>query len=236
MGDLARERPHGYARYRLGGCRCYVCARAVSRYEQDRQKQITAGTWRPFADAGPVREHLADLARQGVGYKRAAALAGVGHTTVASLLFGRRGNPPGPRVRREVAERLLAVRPVPAAHAVVDGTGTARRVQALCCLGWTLTAQAARIGWTVQNYTRLTAGVPVIAATARLVADLYDRLSATPAPAGASASRARAMATRRRWVPPLAWDDEDLDNPRARPRIRRPAAELVVSTAHRRPR
>lgn len=213
-------RPHGYARYRLDGCRCYTCGYARSVYDENRNKAIAAGTWQPYADAQPVRDHLAALSKAGIGYKRAAALAGVSVTAVQQMLFGRRGNPPGPRIKRETAEALLEVRPTlarTAGHAVIDGTGTARRIQALTCAGWSLTAQASGIGWTVQNYTKLTGGSPVIAATARAVAGLYDELSMKPAPPSYSATRARNHAARHGWLPPLAWDDDTIDSPAAVP-------------------
>jgi len=214
------ERPHGYARYRLDGCRCYVCGWARARYDDARNRRITAGTWQPFTDAQPVREHLAALAATGMGQRRIAQLAGISHGALTGLLRGRRGNPPSARVRRETADAVLAVTPGPAGlapNAVIDGTGTARRVQALCCIGWTLTEQARHVGWLVSNYAGLTAGHPVTARNARLVAGLYDQLSMTPAPAGHPSARARRFAAGKGWAPPLAWDDDTIDDPKARP-------------------
>lgn len=226
-GRGVAERPHGYARYRLDGCRCYVCGFAVSEYERRRQEAIAAGTWRPFVDAGPVREHLAALSAAGIGYKLAAKLAGVSASAVAGVLFGRRGHGPSPRLRRETAERLLAV--VAGADglapaALVDATGTARRIQALCCVGWSLSVQAERLGWQVGNYARVLDGPRVTVATARAVAGLYDEWSMTPAPAGYSATRARWFAGERCWFPPLAWDDDEIDDPGAVPCLLPPVA------------
>jgi hypothetical protein len=212
-------RPHGYARYRLDGCRCYVCGWARAQYEDNRQKQIRLGTWVPFVDAGPVREHLATLSAAGMGTRRIAELAGVDRKRILALTNGTRGRAPSSKVRPATAAAILAVRPCNAAIApktVVDGTGTARRIQALCCIGWSLTAQAKRIGWTVQNYSTLTAGRPVTASTARLITGLYDDLSMTPTPAG-QASRTLRLAGLKRWFPPLAWDDDAIDDPNACP-------------------
>lgn len=214
------ERPHGYARYRLDGCRCYVCGWARAVYDDDRNRRLTAGTWQPFTDAQPVREHLAALAAAGIGQRRIAELAGVSRTALTAILYGRRGNPPGTRVRRATADAILAVTPGPAGLApkvIVDGTGTARRVQALCCIGWSLNQQAHRVGWTIGNFAGLARGHPVTAATARLVAGLYDQLSMTPAPAGYSATRTRRFAAGKGWAPPLAFDDDTIDDPKARP-------------------
>lgn len=213
-------RPHGYARYRLDGCRCYVCGWANAQYYDDRNRRIAAGTWQPFTDAQPVRDHLAALAAAGIGTRRVAELAGINRKTVLSLLNGRRGNPPGTRIRRETADAILAVEPGPAEiapKAIVDGTGTARRIQGLCCIGWSLNQQARRIGWLVSNYALVAKGHPVTAATARLIAGLYDQLSMTPAAPGYSSTRARKFAAGKGWAPPLAWDDDTIDDPRARP-------------------
>ncbi|HEX5200913.1 MAG TPA: hypothetical protein VFW27_13360 [Actinoplanes sp.] len=67
---MTSSRPHGYARYKLDGCRCYVCGWARSTYEQNRQKQIIAGTWKPWVQAGPARAHLVKLKAAGVGERR----------------------------------------------------------------------------------------------------------------------------------------------------------------------
>ncbi|MFI5891970.1 hypothetical protein ACIA5D_17855 [Actinoplanes sp. NPDC051513] len=213
---MTSSRQHGYARYRLDGCRCYVCGWARSKYEENRQKRIAAGTWQPWKDAGPVRAHLVKLKSAGVGERRIHELTGVSRTAITGLLRGRRGNPPTDRLRPATAAAILALEPdmtAMAEGAVVDGTGTARRIQALCCLGWTLTAHAARVGWTVQNYSPLKAGHPVTASTARLVARLYEQLSMIPAPETPGAARARRMARSAGWLPPLAWDDDELDAP-----------------------
>jgi hypothetical protein len=49
--------------------------------------------------------------------------------------------------------------------------------------------------------------------TAGQVARVYDELAMTPGPS----TRARDAAARRGWVPPLAWDDDEIDDPQARP-------------------
>jgi transcriptional regulator with XRE-family HTH domain len=221
MTATTARRPHGYARYRLDGCRCYTCAWARSEYDRKRSQAIAAGTWQPWTDAQPVRDHLVKLRTAGLGLRRIAELAGTTRNSLDALLHGRRGNPPSPRVRSEIAGRILAVpasAPEKAADkAVIDGTGTARRIQALCCLGWSLTAQAQAVGWAVGNYAPLAKPGPVTARTARLVGELYDELSMRPAPDSVPARRARAFAAGKGWVPPLEWDDETIDDPAAMP-------------------
>lgn len=218
----ATERPHGYARYKLDRCRCYTCAWAVSEYNRNRKERIAAGTWRD--DTGPVRVHVRSLMAAGMGYKRVAAKAGVNKSTLAWILYGCGSRPATATTRHDIAQRLLTVELDIAPGTPVEATGTLRRVQALVALGHTLTSIAEAIGWTVQNFSFLIheAAVPytrrVEARTAAAVSKLYDRWSMTR-PEGPAADRARARAARDGWAPPLAWDDDDLDDVLAVPNL-----------------
>jgi transcriptional regulator with XRE-family HTH domain len=215
------QRPHGYARYRLDNCRCYTCAYAVSTYSERRHKAIAAGTWR--ADTGPVRVHLRALMSAGMGYKRIARAAGVPESTVSRILYGRRDHdtPPPATTRYDIAQRLLAVPLDRHPHTPVEATGTVRRAQALVAIGYTLTEIAGHLGWTLQNFSSLIHdgstpyALRVELRTAQTMTAVYDQLSMTPS-TGRYAARARAMAARRGWPPPLAWDDEQLDEPAAK--------------------
>lgn len=97
-----------------------------------------------------------------------------------------------------------------------DGTGTRRRLQALSALGHTSATLAVRLGLTPSRVRELaTETCRVRASTYERVAALYDDLSMVP---GAS-DRTRAIALRRGWVPPLAWDDDEIDDPIAVPHV-----------------
>ena len=97
--------------------------------------------------------------------------------------------------------------------------GTHRRIRPLLALGWRCSDIAAAGGWppgrasaaNLQNL--LVDRESVRAATARRIAAAYDTLSMTPGPSAQSRARARAKG----WPPPLAWDDETIDDPDARP-------------------
>lgn len=94
--------------------------------------------------------------------------------------------------------------------------GVQRRIRALVALGWPMATLAPKLGISEQALLNLlyphgrTRG-QVQQATYVKVSDLYDRLSMTPGPS----ERARQMARRRSWAPPLAWDDDELDDPNA---------------------
>lgn len=99
----------------------------------------------------------------------------------------------------------------------VDSIGTMRRLQALTARGWSNTDIGKHLGICPAAVTALRVDRrPQKLATAQRVADLYDRLWDKPPP-GRYAVRVARQAAARGWVPPLAWDCDDIDNPAAKP-------------------
>lgn len=97
--------------------------------------------------------------------------------------------------------------------AMVDSVGVVRRRQALAAMGYGLPDLAPHFGVTpraVSNYMRRPR---VHRSTLERWRQVYDLLSMTPGPS----SKARGEALRRGWLPPLAWDDETIDDPDAVP-------------------
>jgi hypothetical protein len=222
------ERKHGTkAKYVVDRCRCTPCKAGNRAYENRRKRLIAYGQWEPYIDAAPVRAHVEQLRAAGLGWKRIASLAGLGSSTVWKLIYGdsRRGQAPVKRMRRETAEKLLAVHAdldLIGGAAKVDATGTRRRVQALVAIGWSQSKLADQIGMTPSNFGQMLQRDKVMAHTARSVIDLYERLWNTAPPESdwrdkIAASRARHYAAERGWVPPLGWDEADLDDPAAGP-------------------
>jgi hypothetical protein len=234
MTAVTESRPHGTrARYVHGpgpgrgpGCRCEACTAANRRAAGQRDRQIIYGRWQPYVDAGPAREHLQALSAAGVGWKRAAELAGVSTGAVSKLLYGGPADrPPTRRIRPETAAAILAVRPAAgqlAPSALTGSTGTRRRLQALVATGWSQARLARELGLTGANFGAMMRRDQVTAGTARAVSELYDRLWNQLPPeqdqrTRIAASRARRYAAARGWAPPLAWDDDVIDDPRGRP-------------------
>ncbi|MEU6725566.1 hypothetical protein ABZ917_17815 [Nonomuraea wenchangensis] len=217
------EREHGYARYRLDGCRCYVCGFARAVYDERRQRAIAYGTWQPFVDAEPVRQHVRDLQACGVGLRRIAEAAQVDRKRLQALLNGRpeRGTGPQEKIRPALALAILAVEPsfdLLGDKTVIDASGTRRRLQALVARGWSQAKLAARLGWTPANLGTLMKEPRTIVATARKVRALYDELWNQAPPEAdhrekIAASRARNHAAANGWLPPQAWDDDLIDVP-----------------------
>lgn len=209
---------HGVrATYVLDKCRCKPCRDAHRLYETSRARRIAYGREGRLVDAQPAREHIRHLQAADMGYRRVAELAGVGRVTVQKILGGRA------RIDRDVAAKILAVRAgSPAPARVVDATGTQRRLQALVALGWNQNRLAERLGILPSNFTGLIRGKwpKVHCRTADAVAALYDELSMTVPPPSRSANVARTAARKAGWLPPLAWDEDTIDNPAAKPSVR----------------
>lgn len=219
-------RPHGYARYRLDGCRCYTCAAARSRYDENRTKAITASTWQPWVDAEPVRAHIRALQDCGMGLRAIASCAGVDRKRLQAVLNGRseRGTGPQEKVRPALAAAVLAVEPTLenlAPSTLINPAGTRRRVQALVAAGWPQQHLAAQLGMTPSNFGAMVNREHVLVRRALAVRDLYDQLwRANPLEYGATeagVTRARRHAAANGWAPVGAWDDDRIDDPQAYP-------------------
>lgn len=100
------------AGYKIHRCRCSGCCTANRTYNQRHRRLVAYGRWQPLVDAEPVRQHVRKL-HDTYSVDTIAALAGVGYATVNTLIWNR-GGKPRKRVRKEVAEKILAVQPDPA--------------------------------------------------------------------------------------------------------------------------
>lgn len=220
------ERPHGYARYRLDGCRCYTCGWARAQYEDNRQHAIQRGTWQPYTDAEPVRIHIRTLQSCSMGLRAIAAAAGIDRKRLQAVLTGRpeRGTGPQEKIRPALAKAILAVEPTLenlAPGTLLNPAGTRRRVQVLVAMGWPQQHLADRLDMTPSNFGAMIRRDHVLARRALQVRALYDQLwNADPAQHGATSAgitRARKHATSHGWPPPAAWDDDTIDNPESTP-------------------
>jgi len=221
------HREHGtHVKYVIDRCRCDDCRTATAAYEAHRSRQRAYGI-DAYIDATPARTHVRRLGAQGMGWKRVARTAGLSPSTVWKLLYGdpSRNRVPNKRIRPATANTILAVTLDLADGQIIDGTGTTRRIQALVAIGWSQSSIARRVGIHPANLTPLAHGRrSVHVGTARAVIDLYDELCMTPAPTGnrhSNTSRTRALnyAAAHDWAPPLAWDEDTIDDPAATPAV-----------------
>jgi DNA-binding Xre family transcriptional regulator len=208
---------HGTRGCYLRDCDRPECAEAHHDYLAGRKRQIAYGRWDPYADAEPVRLHLKELeAAAGVTASQAAAVAGVSHTRVIELMQGK-----VKRIRHDKAEKLLAMTVESARQRdclLADATGTVRRLQSLMAYGWTRPMLAAALGISKQCLAELLTRRRVQEKTRRAVRELYDRDIRPPVVTArdrTESERTRRDALAAGWAPPLAWDDEEIDDPAA---------------------
>jgi transcriptional regulator with XRE-family HTH domain len=150
-----------------------------------------------------------------MGDRRIAELAGVPRNSIKEILSGRPGRAPAEKLLGRNAEAILAVEPDPAPGTNVTACGTVRRLRALVAIGYTQSYLCERLGVLPGNGCRIFRGEQdfVTAATAHRVTELFTELSMTPGPS----QRSRNHARKNRWAPPLAWDDDLIDDPNATP-------------------
>lgn len=210
--------------YVIHKCRCTPCrASQTVRARARRRAQLYGRYDSGLVPAGPVRDHMKFLQAQGMGWKRIAALSGVGNTAAESLLYGRKGSKSDPRhgevlkqVSREKAEKILAVVPDLAAGALVPSLGTHRRVQALVARGWSMSKIGARLGVDSSNFTTMMGRSSVTSGFALKIAALFEEIWNVDPPHEEwrdliAYNRSLSYAAARRWLAPLAWDDIDTD-------------------------
>lgn len=220
---------HGHhLAYEKDGCRCTPCTAANSR--QDKAVRYrTATATHTYVPAHRTRAHLEQLLEV-LALSQVEQRSGVHRTAIRVLLGSMPGRPASRRITRATEAALLAVagdRLGSEQHGLVDGTGTRRRFRALVALGWPIRHLSARTGFssrTAWMLTRDDIGTELIRIHTRdEVRRVYDELSLTIPPASRVRTRARHLAAAKGWVPPLAFDDDTIDDPDVLPQ------HLVVS-------
>jgi len=196
-------------------------------YARWRARQIAYRRWDPWADAEPVRAHVLRLRLGGASYRAIACAAGLSPMTVHNLVNGcqSRNQPPPWRIGSAQARRILAVTPEAAGAERRGACGTRRRLQALVALGHSPANLGGELGISQPRMRRLLRGQAhtVSSATHGKVCQLYSRIwNQLPAERTARertvADAARHLARTANWPPPMALDDDRIDDPAYRTR------------------
>lgn len=243
MTTDVREAPHHnnltcYTDYR---CRRPECIERYNSWQNNRLHAVAAGTWRPFIDASPVREHLLKLYTAGLTPYRVSVLTGIDWHTVRLYTQAdpKQGRGMIRQTTPEVEAKILAVQPEPTLPGRVDPIGTHRRIQALVAIGWPLRELGPHLGLKPDYVRRvLKRGDQVYGTTAQATVDAYDRLrSSRPHRHGVSdigIGRARRHAKQHRWAPPKYWDlyPGAIDDPHFEPMYGLTRREIVAEDAN----
>jgi hypothetical protein len=188
----------------------------VNRAWQRKVRRLKAyGVWRPQEQVDPkeCREHVLWLHHTWrLSAKAIAQQTGVAYALINGLLYpdsvqGRKW------ITRRTADAIMALE-VPDPHTMnplhkLASVGVARRIEGLHRLGWTRDHIAAMVGTQPATITSLRTQPTVTADMWLRVARAYDLYSMTPGPS----KRGRSLATNAGWLPPLAWDDDQIDLP-----------------------
>lgn len=174
----------------------------------------------PTIPAKTVANHIEQLLVAGISMERLCAITGMQRRQMVRFKTQK-------FVTKAVATRVLSV-PIPALwwktapdNADVLSTGTARRLQALTAMGYT-SAELCRVsGYKRRQLSQVIHGhsVCVLASSARRVDEAFRTMQLVPPLPSERSRRAQNRAQKYGWVVPMAWDEEDIDNPFATPRV-----------------
>lgn len=165
-----------------------------------------------FTDPQIVADHVRDLVAAAWTRQQIARISDVDLATVRALLGESTIAPQPKRLHARTGQQLLAIGAdrltgLPD-HAIVDSTGTHRRVRAMAAMGYPVADTLREISAQSAMMHRPT----VTAGTARKTIKLYRERSYVPGPSPRAAQIARSKG----WPPPAAWNN-DIDDPRATP-------------------
>ena len=206
---------YGYARRHK--CQCEPCLTAQRRYAKGLNFDLANGRSRRVP-VGPVREHVQRLLDMGVNVYQISGATDpkVFDSMIRNIMHGNKVHDKEVEwVHRSTAARLLAVtyEAAAAVPALVPSIGIHRRMQALEYMGHAKSVIARELGIDEtavhQYFQRETCKTTTI----KEMHAVYERLAMVE---GAS-ERVRWAARRRGWKPPMAWDDETIDDPTTKP-------------------
>lgn len=197
----------------VSGCHCDECREANHNYFAHYYRTYRLPIERTLVPAAGAQEHVRRLRAAGMGKRLIAAQAGVALETVQRLARG--------TIRRGIQPRVeAAILAVQLDTWLRDATGAQRRVRALARLGWTIPQIAAAAGIDARVVGDLSQGrrKHLYRHHDDAIRSAYDRLAMHTGPSPIAARRAATKG----WPPPLAWDDDQLDDPAGRPDGARP--------------
>lgn len=211
---------HGERAGYLAGCKDDCCTVANRRWAKQWRLNASRNGGRTTVPTEPVRRHVLML-QQTMSLCSIGEASGTSSSQLSRLLQGAH-----PRMWASTASALLAVQPgAKVGGHYVAAVGARRRVQALATLGYTFEELERRLnGYARSNLRMLAYGKRdwITSDTVTRIQAVYDELWDRPATGDTRVQRGAITKTKRRaqalgWVSPLAWDDDTIDDPNARP-------------------
>lgn len=175
------------------------------------------------------REHIQALLDARWSYAEIAAEAGLVVQVLRLVMAGR-------RIRATSERRILSVPVLPHDNGLIDSCGFIRRVEALSWMGHPVRSYADRLMVDARSVWNYKLRPTVTIALHNRMRAVYDELSTVAGPCRVTAGVARG----RGYAPPLAWDDESIDDPASQPvgvreresKAGRPYAETLAEYQH----
>ena len=194
---------HGLSKTYRDGCRCEFCQKAHTR-----RLKVYRLNGPSSMDPSDVKAHLLKLRSSGITENQISSAAGVGKATIGRIINDRNSSN---RMMKSTARKLLAIK-------IQDITPEGyfnvipyqRKLQALVAIGWPRYILQEMIPTNESNmYDILHENRQyILADTARKIDAVYNKISMQ----GGNSEQSKEYAFRKRWLPPLAWDDiEDLN-------------------------
>ena len=187
-------------------------------YRRNRARRIAGGTWQPWADPAPVRDHVQNLL-QAATFQAVGDAAAVGPMTVWEIARGTR-----PVIKTGTAQALLAVQPADIRPPRVNANGPMWRLRSLIAMGHTTGRITTALGTSRNTIEALVRGdrATVTAALAGDITRLFDAWWDKRPPRQtrgqkAAACKALHRAAVHNWPCPAALDEDELDTPGYKP-------------------
>lgn len=196
---------------RWAPCRCTNCLAAYRRQRKTLELR-TARSGHGRHPVQPVIDHINMLIDSGWTLAEISDATNVDRRGIYRM---RNGLQQG--VNHDTAARIFALKGSSTPR-LVDATGSSRRLQALCSVGWPLMQLATKAGISTTTLEDIASGARTQVAhdTHEALRSLYRELAFKPGPSG----WVRAHAAKKGWHGPLAWDD--IDDPNCEPEVDKP--------------
>ena len=211
---------HGKRSGYLAGCGNDCCRIANARWTKQYRHAASRNGGRTTVPAEPIRQHVLQLQKT-MSLTSIGTASGTSSPQLSRLIRGQHT-----RMWRKTAAALLAVRPDShvGGHYVL-AVGAQRRIQALAALGYSFEHLDKHLGgYGRGNISHIAYGrrTWITSDIAVRVKAAFDELAMQLPPATTRSYRSGVTRTQNRakalgWAPPLAWDDETIDDPSAKP-------------------
>ena len=175
-------------------------------WQMDRHRGI-----KRYRSTDKVKDHIAWLIEQGFNCTSIATAAGVDRGTVLNVMSGKNR-----MITLKTEKKIMAVTPEgvyarPDQRGYVPAIGAVRRIQALITMGWRYKDLNARCGIRTEKVGE---GPWIGREHHEKIRKLYDELWNTRGPA-TQGNITKAL--NKGWAKPMAWDDDTIDDPAAKP-------------------